>query len=153
LFDDAIERVRAAVAAARSLPFPFTLTARAENFLHGVRDLPDTIRRLVAFADAGADVLYAPGLRSREDIGEVVRAVAPKPVNVVMGLAGASLSLAELEDLGVRRVSVGSSLARAAYGAFLRGAREIRDDGTFTFAEQAIPFADINAMFRQESRR
>jgi 2-methylisocitrate lyase-like PEP mutase family enzyme len=153
LFDDAIERVRAAVAAARSLPFPFTLTARAENFLHGVRDLPDTIRRLVAFADAGADVLYAPGLRSREDIGEVVRAVAPKPVNVVMGLAGASLSLAELEDLGVRRVSVGSSLARAAYGAFLRGAREIRDDGTFTFAEQAIPFAEINAMFRQESRR
>jgi 2-methylisocitrate lyase-like PEP mutase family enzyme len=153
LFDDAIERVRAAVAAARSLPFPFTLTARAENFLHGVRDLPDTIRRLVAFADAGADVLYAPGLRSREDIGEVVRAVAPKPVNVVMGLAGASLSLAELEDLGVRRVSVGSSLARAAYGAFLRGAREIRDDGTFTFAQQAIPFADINAMFRQESRR
>jgi 2-methylisocitrate lyase-like PEP mutase family enzyme len=153
LFDDAIERVRAAVAAARSLPFPFTLTARAENFLHGVRDLPDTIRRLVAFADAGADVLYAPGLRSREDIGEVVRAVAPKPVNVVMGLAGASLSLAELEDLGVRRVSVGSSLARAAYGAFLRGAREIRDDGTFTFAQQAIPFADINAMFHQESRR
>jgi 2-methylisocitrate lyase-like PEP mutase family enzyme len=153
LFDDAIERVRAAVAAARSLPFPFTLTARAENFLHGVRDLPDTIRRLVAFADAGADVLYAPGLRSREDIGEVVRAVAPKPVNVVMGLAGASLSLAELEDLGVRRVSVGSSLARAAYGAFLRGAREIRDDGTFTFAQQAIPFAEINAMFRQESRR
>jgi 2-methylisocitrate lyase-like PEP mutase family enzyme len=153
LFDDAIERVRAAVAAARSLPFPFTLTARAENFLHGVRDLPDTIRRLVAFADAGADVLYAPGLRSREDIGEVVRAVAPKPVNVVMGLARASLSLAELEDLGVRRVSVGSSLARAAYGAFLRGAREIRDDGTFTFAQQAIPFADINAMFRQESRR
>jgi 2-methylisocitrate lyase-like PEP mutase family enzyme len=147
-FDEALERVRAAVAAARSLSFPFTLTARAENLLHGVADLPDTIRRLVAFADAGADVLYAPGLRSREHITEVVRAVAPKAVNVLMGLAGPSFSLAELEDWGVRRVSVGSSLARAAYGAFLRAAREIRDDGTFAFARDAIPFAEINAMFR-----
>jgi 2-methylisocitrate lyase-like PEP mutase family enzyme len=150
-FDDAVERVRAGVAAARSLPFPFTLTARAENFLHGIADLPDTIRRLVAFADAGADVLYAPGLRSREQIAEVVRAVAPKPVNVVMGLAGVALSLAELEDLGVRRVSVGSSFARAAYGAFLRAAREVRETGTFTYAQQAAPFAELNALFRRES--
>lgn len=148
-FDDAVERVRAALAAARSLPFPFTLTARAENFLHGIADLPDTIRRLVAFADAGADVLYAPGLRSREQITQVVRAVAPKPVNVVMGLAGASFSLTELEDCGVRRVSVGSSFARAAYGAFLAAAREVREHGTFEFARGATPFAELNAMFRQ----
>jgi 2-methylisocitrate lyase-like PEP mutase family enzyme len=150
--DHAVERVRAAVAAARSLPFPFVLCARAENFLHGKRDLPDTLRRLVAFADAGADLLYAPGLRTREEIGEVVRAVAPKPVNVVMGLAGAAMSLAELEDLGVRRVSVGSSLARAAYSAFLRAAREIASEGTFTFAEQAVPFAQMNAMFKPPAR-
>jgi 2-methylisocitrate lyase-like PEP mutase family enzyme len=137
------------VAAARSLPFAFTLTARAENFLHGVADLSDTIRRLVAFADAGADVLYAPGLRSREQITQVVRAVAPKPVNVVMGLAGASFSLAELEDCGVRRVSVGSSFARAAYSAFLTAAREVRERGTFEFARKATPFAELNAMFRR----
>ena len=147
--EDAVERVRAAVAAARGLPFPFTLTARAENFLHGIADLPDTIRRLVAFADAGADVVYAPGLRGREQIVQVVRAVAPKSVNVVMGLAGGSLSLAELEDCGVRRVSVGSAFARAAYGAFLGAAREVREHGTFDFARGAIPFAEINAMFRE----
>lgn len=147
-FDTAVQRVRAAVAAARSLPLPFTLTARAENFLHGIPDLDDTLRRLVAFADAGADVLYAPGLRTREQIEAVVRAVAPRPVNVVMGLAGASLSLSELGRIGVRRVSVGSALARAAYGAFLRAAREIREGGTFDFARDAIPFAEINGMFK-----
>src|SRR5581483_7528826 len=121
-FELSVERVRAAVKAARGLPFPFMLTARAENFLHGRPDLGDTIRRLEAFADAGADVLYAPGLRTREEITAVVSAVAPKPVNVVMGLSGGSLSLDELAGLGVKRVSVGSALARAAYGAFLRAA-------------------------------
>jgi 2-methylisocitrate lyase-like PEP mutase family enzyme len=124
------------------------LTARAENFLHGRTDLKDTIRRLEAFADAGADVLYAPGLKTREEIGAVVKAVAPKPVNVVMGLAGGSLSLAELADLGVKRVSVGSALARAAYGAFLRAAEEIRQEGSFTFAEEAVPYVKINALFK-----
>ena len=148
-FDLALERVRAAVAAARALPFPFTLTARAENFLNGIPDLADTIRRLEAFADAGADVLFAPGLRTREDIAAVVRAVAPKPVNAIMGLAGASISLAALEGIGVRRVSVGSALARAAYGAFLRAAREIHHDGSFRFADDAIAFAEINAMFKR----
>src|SRR6478735_632268 len=107
-FDHAVERVKAAAAAARSLPFPFMLTARAENFLHGVADLPDTIRRLEAFAEAGADVLFAPGLTSLADIGTVVKAVAPKPVNAIMGLAGKAISLSALEDVGVRRVSVGS---------------------------------------------
>ena len=124
------------------------LTARAENFLHGRLDLKDTIRRLEAFADAGADVLYAPGLKTREAISAVVKAVAPKPVNVVMGLAGGSLSLDELADLGVKRVSLGSALARTAYGAFLRASEEIRREGSFTFAENAVPFVKINAMFK-----
>jgi 2-methylisocitrate lyase-like PEP mutase family enzyme len=143
-----IERVKAAVGAARSLSFPFIVTARAENLIHGRPDLPDTIQRLEAFADAGADVLYAPGLKTREEIDAVVRAVAPKPVNAIMGLAGTALSLDELADLGVKRVSVGSSLARAAYGAFLRAAREIKQNGTFTFAREAVPFAEINALFK-----
>ena len=147
--DHALERVQAAVAAARALPFPFVLAARAENFLHGIADLDDTIRRLQAFADAGADVLFAPGLTSLDQIATVVRAVAPKPVNAIMGRAGGSISLAALEDVGVRRVSVGSALARAAYGAFLRAAKEIHDSGTFEFANEAIPFAQINAMFQR----
>jgi 2-methylisocitrate lyase-like PEP mutase family enzyme len=147
-FDRAVARIGAAVAAARALPFAFMLTARAENFLHGRPDLADTLRRLRAFAEAGADVLYAPGLKTRADIAAVVEAVAPKPVNVVMGLAGAPFTLAELGALGVKRVSVGSALARAAYGAFLRGAREIRERGSFAFAADAVPFAEIDGMFR-----
>jgi len=146
-FDLALARVQAAVAAARALPFPFTLTARAENFLHGRPDMADTVRRLRAFAEAGADVLYAPGLTTREQITAVVQAVAPKPVNVVMGLAKADFSVADLGALGVRRISVGSALARAAYGAFLRAGREIAGAGTFAFAKDAVPFAAINAMF------
>jgi 2-methylisocitrate lyase-like PEP mutase family enzyme len=148
-FDQALERVRAAVTAARALPFPFMLTARAENFLHGIPDLTDPIRGLEAFADAGADVLFAPGLTSLDAIASVVKAVAPKPVNAIMGLAGKTFSLSALEDIGVRRVSVGSALARAAFGEFLRAAQEIRSKGTFGFANQAIPFAEINAMFRR----
>jgi 2-methylisocitrate lyase-like PEP mutase family enzyme len=144
-FDLSVERIKAAVRAARGLPFPFMLTARAENFLHGRPDLKDTIRRLEAFADAGADVLYAPGLTTRDEISAVVKAVAPKPVNV---LVGGSLTLSDLADLGVKRVSLGSALARAAYGAFLRAAEEIRREGSFTFAEDAVPFAKINAMFK-----
>jgi 2-methylisocitrate lyase-like PEP mutase family enzyme len=148
-YELALERVKAAVKAARSLPFPFMLTARAENLIYGRLDLPDTIRRLVAFADAGADVLYAPGLKTRDEIEAVVRAVAPKPVNVVMGLSGPSFSLEALTTLGVKRVSLGSSLARAAYGAFLQAAREVRDRGTFDFARTAAPYAEINAMFKR----
>ncbi len=147
-FTLAVERVTAAVQAARSLPFPFVLTARAENFINGRPDLADTLRRLEAFAAAGADVLYAPGLTSRADIEAVVKAVAPKAVNVVMGLSGAAFSLDELGGLGVRRVSLGSSLARAAYGAFVSAAREVRSRGTFTFAGTAIPYAEINTMFK-----
>jgi 2-methylisocitrate lyase-like PEP mutase family enzyme len=148
-FDQALERVRAAVTAARALPFPVMLTARAENFLHGTPHRTYTIRRLEAFAAAGADVLFAPGLTSLDAIASVVKAVAPKPVNAIMGLAGKTFSLSALEDIGVRRVSVGSALARAAFGEFLRAAQEIRSKGTFGFANQAIPFAEINAMFRR----
>lgn len=145
-FELAVERVRAAAEAARSLPFRFTLTARAENFLHGRRDLPDTIRRLQGFQEAGADVLYAPGLTSRDDIATLVRAV-DRPVNVVMGLSGGRFTVAELAEIGVRRISVGGALSRAALGAFLRAAREIRDQGSFGFADDAVPFKEINGLF------
>jgi 2-methylisocitrate lyase-like PEP mutase family enzyme len=142
----AVERVRAAVEAVRSLPFPFTVTGRAENYLVGRPDLDDTIKRLQAYQEAGADVLYAPGLRSRDDIAAVVRSV-DRPVNVVMGLQGVQLSLAELAEIGVKRVSVGSALSRAALGAFLRAAREMREHGTFAFSAEAASSREINALF------
>ena len=142
----AVERMRAAAEAARALPFPFTLTGRAENYLHGRPDLKDTIKRLQAYQEAGADVLYAPGLRSKEDIAAVVRSV-DRPVNVVMGLQGVQLSLAALSEIGVKRVSVGSALSRVALGAFLRAAREMRAHGTFNFADEAVTYRDISAMF------
>ncbi len=148
-FERSVERVAAAVAAARSLDFPFTLTARAENFLFGRRDLDDTIRRLVAFAEAGADVLFAPGLTTRESISAVVRAVAPRPVNAIMGLAGANIALAELGALGVKRVSLGSSLARAAIGEMMRAATEVHECGTFEFASRATPYAKLNTLFNE----
>jgi 2-methylisocitrate lyase-like PEP mutase family enzyme len=140
----ATERIAAAVEAARALPFPFTLTARAENFLHGRPDLDDTIRRLQAFEAAGADVLYAPGLRDLEMIRTLCAAVG-RPVNVIMGLAGAPFSVDQLAAAGVRRISIGSAFARAALGAFLRAAREVKERGTFTFAEDAATFAEIEA--------
>ncbi|HEX7183483.1 MAG TPA: isocitrate lyase/phosphoenolpyruvate mutase family protein [Thermoanaerobaculia bacterium] len=142
----AVERVRAAVEAVRSLPFPFTVTGRAENFLVGRPDLGDTIQRLQAYQEAGADVLYAPGLTSKDDIAAVVRSV-DRPVNVVMGLQGVQLSLAELAEIGVKRVSVGSALSRAALGAFLRAAREMRERGTFAFSAEAVSYREISAMF------
>jgi 2-methylisocitrate lyase-like PEP mutase family enzyme len=143
----AAERVRAAVEVARGLPFPFTLTARAENYLAGRPDLRDTIARLQAYQEAGADVLYAPGLTSKDDIAALVRAV-DRPVNVVMGLTGVELSLADLSSIGIRRISVGSALSRAALGAFLRAATEMREHGTFTFAEEAVSVRDLSAMFQ-----
>ncbi|HEY8795098.1 MAG TPA: isocitrate lyase/phosphoenolpyruvate mutase family protein, partial [Gemmatimonadaceae bacterium] len=139
----AVERVAAAAEAARTLPFPFMFVARAENFLHGKLDLDDTIRRLQAFEAAGADVLYAPGLTKAEHIRAVCASVS-KPVNVIMGLKGAAFSVADLAALGVKRISVGSALSRAALGAFVRAAREIHEQGTFTFADRALPFTDAN---------
>lgn len=142
----AADRVRAAAEVARNLPFAFTLTARAENYLAGRPDLADTIKRLQAYQTAGADVLYAPGIVSKQDIATIVKSL-DRPVNVVMGLQGIQLSLAELTAIGVKRVSVGSALSRAALGAFLRAAREMWEHGTFAFAAQAISYREINAMF------
>jgi 2-methylisocitrate lyase-like PEP mutase family enzyme len=139
----ATERVRAAAEAAHALPFPFTFVARAENYLHGCPDLADTIQRLQAFQEAGADVLYAPGLSRLEDIQTMIRSV-DRPVNV---LALPSLDRASLEKLGVRRISVGSALARAAYGAMLRAAEEMQTRGTFRYAAEAISYKDLGAMF------
>ncbi len=129
------ERIRAAAEAAHSLQFPFTLCARAENFLHGRPDLHDTIRRLQAYQDAGADVLYAPGLTTREEIHAVVHAV-DRPVNVLVGMTEMRLSVEELSALGVRRLSTGSALSRAAIGGFLIAAQEMVDRGTFGFVSQ-----------------
>ncbi len=148
-FHLAVERVAAAAKAAHDCQF--LLTARAENFLHGRPDLADTIRRLQAFAEAGADVLYAPGLPSLEAIREVCASVF-KPVNVVMGLKGATFSVEELAAAGVKRISVGGALARAALGAFVRAAREIKDKGTFTFAADAIPHAEAKAFMADGKR-
>jgi 2-methylisocitrate lyase-like PEP mutase family enzyme len=150
-FEHAVERVQAAAEAVRSLSFAFTLTARAENYLVGQPDLGDTIKRLQAYQEAGADVLYAPGLSTKDDIAAVVKSV-DRPVNVVMGLQGVQLSLAELSAMGVKRVSVGGALSRAALGAFLRAAREMKERGTFTFAEQAISYREISAIFGAVAR-
>lgn len=144
----AAERIRAAVEACRALPFQFTLTARAENYLWGKPNLRDTIKRLQVYQDAGADVLYAPGLTSTEDIRGVVNSLE-RPVNVLMGLKGMQLSVDEVSDMGAKRISVGSALARAAMGAFVSAAREMREKGTFSFANDAISFGEINAMFQR----
>ena len=128
------------------LPFPFILTARCENYLVGKPDLKDTIERLRRYQEAGADVLYAPGLTTKEDIAAVVGAV-DRPVNVLMALKGVALSVPELSLLGVKRISVGSALARYALTALLRGAREMREHGTFSFAEEAETFRNINSFF------
>lgn len=145
-FELAVERVRAAAEVTRSLPFTFTLTGRAENYLVGRSDIKDTIKRLQAYQEAGADVLYAPGLTSKEDIVSVVSSV-DRPVNVVMGLQGVQLGLKELSEIGVKRISVGSALSRAALGAFLRAAREMREHGSFTFADEAVSYKEISAIF------
>ena len=143
-----VERIAAAASVARDSQF--VLTARAENFLHGRPDLDDTIRRLQAFAHAGADVLYAPGLPNLAAIERVCAAVS-KPVNVVMGLKGATFSVDELAAAGVKRVSVGGAFARAALGAFLRAAREVKSEGTFSFAAEAVTHAEITALLSGEN--
>lgn len=146
----AVERVRAAAEAARSLPVDFVVTARSEGLGTGLADLATTIERLQAFQEAGADVLYAPGLTAPDDIRLVVSSV-DRPVNVVMGLAGPTLGLDELGRLGVRRVSVGSALARAAYGALLRAVDELSGTGTFDFAAEAVPYPVLNRLLSAPS--
>lgn len=143
----AVERIAAAAAAAHALPFPFTLTARCENFLYGRADLDDTILRLRAYQEAGADVLYAPGLATYDEIAEVIRAVE-RPVNV---LATPQLEVSVLAGIGVRRISVGSTLARVALTAFVNAATEMRDRGTFRFGADAIAYRDFNAKFAAEN--
>jgi 2-methylisocitrate lyase-like PEP mutase family enzyme len=142
-FDHAVERVSAAAEAARALPFPFMFVARAENYLHGKPDLDDTIRLLQAFEKAGAEVLYAPGITRSEDI-QAVCASVKKPVNVLAALKGAPhLSVSELAALGVRRISLGSALSRAAMSAFIRASREIKEKGTFTFSAETYSLSEI----------
>jgi methylisocitrate lyase len=146
LFDFAlsVERVRAASEAVRGTGI--VLTARSEGFLVGRPDLAETIRRLRAYSEAGADCLYAPNIRAIPDIVEVIRAVAPKPVNVLV--SSDFTTVADLADLGVRRISVGGALARAAWGGFLQAAKEIAGQGTFTSLSRAVPFAELNQMFK-----
>ena len=145
-FELAVERVHAAVEVARSLPFPFTLVARAENFLHGRRDLDDTIRRLQAFEKAGADVLYAPGLRDLATIGTVASSVT-KPLNVVMSAADPALTAAQLAKAGVKRISVGGALNRLALASFLKAAHEMKEQGGFTWVRETIPSKELNRLF------
>jgi 2-methylisocitrate lyase-like PEP mutase family enzyme len=145
-FSLAVERVTAAVEAARALPFPFTLTARAENLLHGRNDLDDTIRRLQAFEAAGADVLYSPGVHDIETIRLVASSVG-KPFNLVMGFADPTLTIDQIAAAGVKRISVGGAMARVALAAFLKCAREMKDQGAFTYVREMAPIREVRAAF------
>jgi 2-methylisocitrate lyase-like PEP mutase family enzyme len=145
-FTLAVERVQAAVEAARALPFPFTLTARAENFLYGRKDIDDTIKRLQAFEAAGADVLYAPGLYDLATIKTVVSALK-KPFNLVMGFADPTLTVPQLSAAGVKRISVGGAMARVAMAAFLKCAREMKDEGAFTYVREMAPMKEVREAF------
>jgi 2-methylisocitrate lyase-like PEP mutase family enzyme len=140
----ATERVAAAAQAARALPFPFTLTARTENFLRGNPSLDDTIRRLQAFEKAGADVLMAPGLPDLAAVRAVCAAVS-RPVNFMAGIKGKSFTVAELEAAGVRRISLATSLYRIAMTGLLEAAREVKDKGTFGYLDRAVPTPELNS--------
>jgi 2-methylisocitrate lyase-like PEP mutase family enzyme len=150
-FNHAVERIAAAAAAARALPFPFMLVARAENYLHNRPDLDDTIRRLQAFEAAGAGVLFAPGITAIDDIRTLCAAVS-KPVNVLMGMRGAPLlSVQQLGALGVRRISIGSGFSRAALTAFVHTAREVINNGTFTFTADTLYMSELANLFEAPS--
>ena len=145
--DEALSRLRAARRAIDEAGGEVTLVGRAENFLHGRDDLPDTLARLKAYADAGADCLYAPGIRTPEQISAVVAAVAPKPVNLLVG-AASPMSLQQIAALGVRRVSVGGALARSAWGGFIQAARTLAEQGRFDGFAQAASGQALNDFFR-----
>jgi 2-methylisocitrate lyase-like PEP mutase family enzyme len=147
-FSHAVERVHAAVQAARALPFPFTLTARAENFLWGRNDLDDTIKRLQAFEAAGADVLYSPGVHDIDTIRTVVASIK-KPFNLVMGFADPTLTVDRLSAAGVKRISVGGAMARVALAAFLKCAREMKDHGAFTYVREMAPMKEVREAFKK----
>jgi 2-methylisocitrate lyase-like PEP mutase family enzyme len=144
----AAERIAAAAEAARGLPFPFVLTARAENFIAGRPDLDDTIRRLQAFETAGADVLFAPGLPTLEAVRTVCASVS-RPVNFMVGIRGKSFTLAELAEAGVRRVSLATSLYRAAIAGLIEAAREVREHGTFDYLERSVTSAEVSRHMRE----
>ena len=146
-FTHAVERVAAAVEAARALPFPFMLTARAENFLNGQQDLDDTLKRLQAFERAGADVLFAPGLPDLAAVRAVCAAVS-KPVNFMVGIRGASFTVAELADAGVKRISLSTSFFRAAMSGLIAAAREAHDEGTFNYLDRILLTSDIHGTMR-----
>jgi 2-methylisocitrate lyase-like PEP mutase family enzyme len=146
-FNHAVERVVAGVEMARSLPVPFTFVARAENLIRGRPDLDDTIRRLQAFEKAGADVLYAPGLRDLATMKLVASSVG-KPINVVMSAADPALSATEMESVGVKRLSVGGALSRLALAAFMKGAREMKENGGFTWMNDTMSSRELKAVFR-----
>ncbi len=146
----AVDRIRAARRAIDDSGAAVLLTGRSEGFISGRPDLAETITRLVAYAEAGADCLYAPGVRAPSDIAAIVNAVAPKPVNVLVG--GDYLTVAQLADLGVRRISVGGALARAAWTGFLIAAKEIAAQGTFTGLGRGISVPEMNGLFGTSSR-
>jgi methylisocitrate lyase len=145
----AVERIRAARKAIDDSGADVMLVARCESFLVGQPDLDATIKRLVAYADAGAECLYAPGIKTKEQIVAVVKAVAPKPLNLLVGSPG--LTVAEVAELGVRRISVGGALARVAWGAFLRTARDLAENGSFAEFAHAVPHAEINGRFAKKT--
>ena len=145
-FDLAVARVRAASDVAHALPVPFLLTARAENLLHGHNDMADTIRRLQAYAAAGADVLYAPGLRSLAEVRQVVDAVN-RPVNVVTGWLDPAVTAAQLAEAGAKRISVGGALSRLALAAFVKGGRAMKEQGSFAWMRDMMGFAEVRQMF------
>jgi 2-methylisocitrate lyase-like PEP mutase family enzyme len=148
----AVERIRAARTAIDAAGIPIVLTGRCEAWLVGQPDpLPFALDRLVAYAEAGADCLYAPGVTKLDEIEQIVKAVAPKPVNVLVSAPSKELTVSRLTDAGVRRISVGSSLARVAWGAFIRAARDIASTGTFDAFADAAPFAEINDIFGKRS--
>jgi 2-methylisocitrate lyase-like PEP mutase family enzyme len=142
-----VERIAAAVEAARSLPFPFMLTARAENYLRGNPGLDDTIARLQAFEKAGADVLFAPGLPDLATVRAVCGALE-KPFNFMAGIKGKSFSVAELQAAGVRRISLATSLYRAAMTGLAEAAREVKEQGTFGYLDRGLPTAELNAFMQ-----
>lgn len=144
-FELAVTRVRAAAEVAHSLPVPFLLTARAENLLHGRKDMADTIRRLKAFADAGADVLYAPGLRTISEVREIVRSVT-RPVNVVTGWLDPDITLEQLSDAGAKRISVGGALSRLVLATFVKAARDMQERGSFAWMRDMIGIPELNRM-------
>lgn len=145
--EHAAERIRCAAEAANALSFKFMLTARAENYLYGNRCLKDTIRRLQAYQDAGADVLFVPGIQSKEDIRAILAAI-DRPLNVMMGFPGShELTVDELRDLGVTRISLGGSLARTAYGALMKAAKEVSSHGSFNYVADAISGKELNRIF------